>query len=87
MFDLDNPDATAWMLNGLCAQIDSEPFFPDKGGSTSTAKKTCAACPVRTACLEYALAYENAGHYLHGIWGGVSQMDRRKLRGRKGRAA
>lgn len=40
------------------------------------AKKVCAACPVATECLEHAL---RAGE-VHGIWGGLNEVERRNLR-------
>ena len=74
--DDDNP--LAWQTDSLCAQTDPEAFFPEKGGSTRDAKKICSSCEVRTQCLEYAL--ENDERF--GIWGGLSERERRKLRKR-----
>jgi WhiB family redox-sensing transcriptional regulator len=72
----DNP--LAWQSDSLCAQTDPEAFFPEKGGSTRDAKKICGSCEVRAHCLEYAL--ENDERF--GIWGGLSERERRKLRKR-----
>lgn len=72
----DNP--LAWQADSLCAQTDPEAFFPEKGGSTRDAKKICTSCEVRTECLEYALANDER----FGIWGGLSERERRKLRKR-----
>lgn len=72
----ENP--LAWQSDSLCAQTDPEAFFPEKGGSTRDAKKICASCEVRSRCLEYAL--ENDERF--GIWGGLSERERRKLRKR-----
>ena len=73
------PDATlAWQTDSLCAQTDPEAFFPEKGGSTRDAKKICTSCEVRAECLEYALANDER----FGIWGGLSERERRKLRKR-----
>jgi WhiB family redox-sensing transcriptional regulator len=66
-----------WMADALCAEVGPEIFFPEKGGSTRDAKRVCAACDVRQQCLEYALRRDE--HF--GIWGGVSERDRRKMRG------
>jgi WhiB family redox-sensing transcriptional regulator len=71
-------NALAWQSDSLCAQTDPEAFFPEKGGSTRDAKKICASCEVRLQCLEYAL--ENDERF--GIWGGLSERERRKLRKR-----
>ncbi|WP_233091300.1 WhiB family transcriptional regulator [Arthrobacter sp. MSA 4-2] len=67
-----------WQSDALCAQTDPEAFFPEKGGSTRDAKKVCGACMVRSECLEYAL--ENDERF--GIWGGLSERERRRLRKR-----
>lgn len=70
--------ALGWQERALCAQTDPEAFFPEKGGSTREAKKVCLACEVRSECLEYALANDER----FGIWGGMSERERRKLRKR-----
>lgn len=70
-------DPLAWQDDALCAQVGTEMFFPDKGGSTRDAKRICADCPVRRQCLEYALAMDENPV---GIWGGTSTRDRRKMR-------
>jgi WhiB family transcriptional regulator, redox-sensing transcriptional regulator len=72
--DSDNP--LAWQADSLCAQTDPEAFFPEKGGSTREAKKICTSCEVRSQCLEYALQNDER----FGIWGGLSERERRKLR-------
>lgn len=64
-----------WVSQGLCGQTDPEAFFPEKGGSTREAKKTCARCPVAAECLDYAIEHEER----FGIWGGLSERERRKL--------
>jgi WhiB family redox-sensing transcriptional regulator len=76
LFDgLEEPD---WQERALCAQTDPEAFFPEKGGSTREAKRICAGCEVRAECLEYALAFDER----FGIWGGLSERERRKLKRR-----
>lgn len=73
----DETDAAlAWQAEALCAQTDPEAFFPEKGGSTRDAKRICASCQVRSECLEYALEHDER----FGIWGGLSERERRKLR-------
>lgn len=66
----------AWQADALCAQTDPEAFFPEKGGSTRDAKKVCGSCPVKQQCLEYALSNDER----FGIWGGMSERERRRLR-------
>jgi WhiB family redox-sensing transcriptional regulator len=65
-----------WRDDAICAQTDPEAFFPDKGGSTRDGKKICLGCPVRTECLQYALDHDER----FGIWGGLSERERRRLR-------
>lgn len=65
-----------WQENALCAFVDPEVFFPEKGGSSREAKRICAECTVQRDCLEYAL--ENDERF--GIWGGLSERERRRLR-------
>ncbi len=72
-------DASAeqeWQERALCAQTDPEAFFPEKGGSTREAKRICAGCEVKAECLEYALTQDER----FGIWGGLSERERRRLR-------
>lgn len=69
----------SWQDASLCGQVGGDIWFPEKGGSVAQAKAICRGCPVRVPCLEYAL--ENGER--HGIWGGKSERERRKLaRGR-----
>jgi WhiB family redox-sensing transcriptional regulator len=70
------PDDDLWQEKALCAQTDPEAFFPEKGGSTREAKRICQGCEVRDACLEYALSNDER----FGIWGGLSERERRRLK-------
>ncbi len=69
-------DVPEWQEEALCAQTDPEAFFPEKGGSTREAKRICTGCEVRVECLEYALAHDER----FGIWGGLSERERRRLK-------
>lgn len=71
-------DYQAWMDDALCAQVGAGPFFPEKGESARAAKRICAGCPVREACLQYALG----DNILEGVWGGTTEKDRRQLKPR-----
>ena len=71
-------DGQSWQERALCAETDPEAFFPEKGGSTREAKKICTGCEVKAECLEYALANDER----FGIWGGLSERERRRLRRR-----
>ncbi|MCX2934227.1 WhiB family transcriptional regulator [Mycobacterium sp. CVI_P3] len=70
------PEEDQWQERALCAQTDPEAFFPEKGGSTREAKRICLGCEVRDACLDYALAHDER----FGIWGGLSERERRRLK-------
>ncbi len=79
---IDLPD----LDGGLCAETDPALFFPEKGegNKSRAAARICARCPIREQCLDEALSR----HERYGIWGGVSERDRRKMiRAREGRAA
>lgn len=82
----DEPPAVTFpppevLADGLCAQADPEAWFPEKGGSTKAAKAICNGddtrppCPVRDECLRFALANNER----FGIWGGMSERERRAL--------
>jgi WhiB family redox-sensing transcriptional regulator len=75
---LDEETQLGWQDRALCAQTDPEAFFPEKGGSTREAKKVCGGCEVRAECLEFALQNDER----FGIWGGLSERERRKLKRR-----
>jgi WhiB family redox-sensing transcriptional regulator len=75
-----DPDDQGWQERALCAETDPEAFFPEKGGSTREAKKICTGCEVRSECLDYALGNDER----FGIWGGLSERERRRLRRRAG---
>jgi len=66
----------AWQDEALCAQTDPEAFFPEKGGSTRLAKQVCLNCDVRAECLRFALDHDER----FGIWGGMSERERRRLK-------
>lgn len=65
----------AWQDEAVCATADPEIWHPEKGGSTKEAKKICRGCPVRHPCLQYAM--ETGQRF--GIWGGLSERERRLL--------
>ncbi|MFZ4515891.1 MAG: WhiB family transcriptional regulator [Acidimicrobiia bacterium] len=69
-------DAKRWQEQANCLGVDPDLFFPERGASTREAKAVCAGCEVRVDCLEYALA--NGEKF--GIWGGLSERERRRLR-------
>ena len=66
----------SWQDNANCLGVDPDLFFPERGASTREAKEVCRACIVRGECLEYALAKGEK----FGIWGGMSERERRRIR-------
>ena len=68
-------DSQDWMDDALCQQVDPDLWFPEKGGATQQAKSVCARCDNRPECLAYALKNKER----HGIWGGLSERERRAL--------
>ena len=69
------------MVQGRCRDLPPEIFFPSDGVGVEVARHYCAECPVKAPCLEYAL--EN--HIEHGVWGGASERERRRIaRSRRG---
>jgi len=87
MIDAESPSSTrrsAWGLSNdpeewrslaLCAQVDAELFFPEKGGSTKEAKLICGLCEVSQQCLKDALDRDER----YGIYGGLSERERREI--------
>jgi WhiB family transcriptional regulator, redox-sensing transcriptional regulator len=65
-----------WQDQANCLGVDPDLFFPERGASTREAKEVCRGCTVRMDCLEYALV--NGEKF--GIWGGLSERERRRLR-------
>jgi len=68
----------AWMERAACRGLSTDLFFPERGGGADTraAKAVCAACPVSDDCYEYAFGSNER----HGIWGGTSERERRRIR-------
>ena len=71
-----------WQLDAACLEADPDLFFPEEGESTAPAKRICAQCPVRTQCLEYALAKREP----YGVFGGLSEGERTRLLSRRAAA-
>jgi WhiB family redox-sensing transcriptional regulator len=71
----ETPDEYAWMHQGRCRGANPSEFFPSDGLGVEAAQRICVNCPVRTECLEYALAHRIE----HGVWGGASERERRRI--------
>ena len=69
-------EAESWQMFANCLGVAPDLFFPERGASTKEAKAVCQGCVVREDCLEYALA--NGEKF--GIWGGLSERERRRIR-------
>lgn len=65
-----------WQARANCTGVDPELFFPERGSSTREAKEVCRGCVVQQDCLEFAIA--NGEKF--GIWGGMSERERRRVR-------
>jgi WhiB family transcriptional regulator, redox-sensing transcriptional regulator len=77
------PDHMSWQDLANCRGADPDLFFPERGASTRTAKSICRECSVQDECLEYAIV----GSEKFGIWGGLSERERRKIRRQRAVAA
>jgi WhiB family transcriptional regulator, redox-sensing transcriptional regulator len=64
-----------WMADGKCAERPPGVFFPSDGVGVEVAKRICAGCEVKAICLEYALR----NRIDHGVWGGTSERERRRI--------
>ena len=79
----ETPQEYAWMLHARCRGVSPTEFFPSDGLGVEAAQRVCAGCTVRAECLEYALEHRIE----HGVWGGASERERRRiLRRRRGLA-
>ena len=66
---------TEWMAEGKCGDLPPSIFFPSDGVGVDVARKICQDCPARMPCLEYALI----NRIDHGVWGGTSERERRRI--------
>jgi WhiB family redox-sensing transcriptional regulator len=73
--DEETPEELAWMLRARCRGASPTDFFPSDGLGVESAQHICELCPVRAECLEYALV----NHIEHGVWGGASERERRRI--------
>jgi WhiB family redox-sensing transcriptional regulator len=64
-----------WMAQGKCRDVPPAVFFPNDGVGVDAARRICAECPVKAPCLEYALLHRVD----HGVWGGASERERRRI--------
>lgn len=69
-----------WRAGGLCSGADPDLFFAVGALEHKQAKRICRACPVRQECLTYAME----SPVDHGIWGGLTERERRRWRRQAG---
>lgn len=71
----DTDMSMSWQKRAACAGLETEIFYPATDEEADVAKAICAECPVREACLEFALASREK----EGIWGGCTERERRRI--------
>ena len=76
---------STWRQQALCRGVDPEIFYPvsEDEDASADAKAICAQCPVREPCLEYALTVREK----HGVWGGLTERERRRVLRRRRQSA
>ena len=72
-----------WKADAACRDLDVDLFFPDAESESGPALEVCAGCPVREACLDFALRTRQHD----GVWGGATETERKRIRRRMGRTA
>jgi len=70
-----DPNPKNWIDHASCYGSELAIFFPDNGATLARAQQICAGCKVEVACLEFALLKRIE----HGVWGGVSERERRRM--------
>lgn len=79
----ETPLTMSWQKRAACAGLETEIFYPATDEEADVAKEICNECPVREACLEYALASREK----EGIWGGCTERERRRIIRQRRRSA
>lgn len=80
---MDDTRELQWMTDGACRNYPAAAFFPSDGVGVDAARKICATCGVQEQCREYALS----NRIDHGVWGGSSERERRRILKRRRDAA
>jgi WhiB family redox-sensing transcriptional regulator len=75
----DGQTDSIWMAAARCRDLEPAMFFPSDGLGVELARRICVNCPVQAPCLEYALQH----HIEHGVWGGTSERERRRIARRR----
>ena len=66
----------SWIAGAACRGTMTDQFYPVRGESTFGPQSVCHGCAVRIDCLDYALKRNEK----HGVWGGTTENQRRRLR-------
>lgn len=80
----------AWTDDALCAQTGygaADEWYPERGESYTAALKLCQGCPVRQECLEFAMTNEASDYHRHGIYGGATPRQRRRIAAERAKEA
>jgi len=79
------PAVQKWRSVGLCRGSDTMVFYPpsEDDSLAEEAKTICAMCAVRKPCLEFALNTREK----HGVWGGLTERERRRVLRQRRRSA
>jgi len=83
VFDVEAQQS--WFHQSACREVETDVFFPTSTGPMSSrrAKAICATCGVRVECLVFALRHRE----VEGIWGGLTERERRSVMRRAGGAS
>jgi WhiB family redox-sensing transcriptional regulator len=65
----------SWRQRAACRGVDPDIFYPVSDDDADEAKAVCLSCAVRQACLEYSLAARER----EGVWGGLTERERRRI--------
>jgi len=65
----------SWRQRAACRGVDPDIFYPVSDDDAEEAKAICASCPVRQSCLEYSLSARER----EGVWGGLTERERRRI--------
>lgn len=73
------PVTPDWRQEAACKGLDPDLWYPERGDLLVMAREVCARCPVRGECLDFALTEGEK----FGVWGGMSERERRILRAKR----
>ncbi len=83
MTDSKKTNTLVWRQRAACRGVDPDIFYPMSDDDAGDAKAICGQCPVKGACLEWALTSREK----EGVWGGATERERRRIIRRRRRSA